>query len=147
MTHRFQGLHLTLESAAEELPEGWYLVRVVKARYSWHRQKPFYVLQLAVQEPGKFSGQRIFGRLDCTAKTLWKLGWFLRDFGYDGERLSRDEVDEKSLVGLCGVVRISPLAAKDVGLVYFEGFAPKEEWRKLAAQSLGKRAGTAKVMQ
>jgi len=147
MTHRFEGLHLSLESAAEDLPECWYLVRVVKAQYYWHRHRPFYVLQLAVQEPGKFNGRKIFGRLDCTAKTLWKLGWFLRDFGYDGERLSRDEVDERSIAGLCGVVRISPLAGKEVGLVHFDGFAAKEEWRKLAGQGAGNKASGAKVMQ
>lgn len=33
------------------------------------------------------------------------LGWFLRDFVYDPELLSRDQVDEKALKNLRGVVR------------------------------------------
>jgi hypothetical protein len=40
------------------------------------------------------------GRLLCTAKALWKLGWFLRDFTHDPELLGRDEVDEKPCRGL-----------------------------------------------
>ena len=148
MTHRFEGLHLTLNATPEELPEGWYLVRVAKARYCSHRQKPFYVLQLTVEEPGKHSGERVFGRLDCTAKALWKLAWFLRDFGYDSERLPRDEVDETSMAGLRGVVRITPLAGKDLGFVHFDGFAPREDWQKLStAQSAGKKALRSRVTQ
>ena len=33
--------------------------------------------------------------LYCTPKALWKLSWFLRDFGYDTELLGRDEIDER----------------------------------------------------
>jgi hypothetical protein len=36
-------------------------------------------------------------RLYCTPKALWKLNWFLRDFGYDNELLDRTEVDDKLL--------------------------------------------------
>ena len=52
-------------------------------------------------------GNTFSGRLYCTPKALWKLDWFLRDFGYDTELLGHDEVDEKHLVGLSGVVKIS----------------------------------------
>ena len=48
------------------------------------------------------------GRLYCTERALWKLNWFLRDFGYDPELFSRDQVDEKALLNLRGVVRTSP---------------------------------------
>ena len=44
-----------------------------------------------------FAGRMISGRLYCTAKAMWKLGWFLRDFLYDPELFRRDEVDEKAL--------------------------------------------------
>ena len=40
-------------------------------------------------------------------KAIWKLGQFLRDFLYDPELLSQDEVDERALCGLTGVVKIS----------------------------------------
>jgi len=35
---------------------------------------------------------------DCIAlsETLWKLNWFLRDFGYDPDLLSRDQLHEKA---------------------------------------------------
>jgi hypothetical protein len=36
-----------------------------------------------------------------------KLGWFLRDFLYDPELLAHEQVDEKALPGLRGVVKIS----------------------------------------
>ena len=52
-------------------------------------------------------GHVLSSRLYCTPKTLWKLNWFLRDFGYDTELLGRDEVDETQLVGLKGVAKIS----------------------------------------
>ncbi len=30
------------------------------------------------------------GRLYCTPRAMWKLSWFLRDFGYDAELLGRE---------------------------------------------------------
>ena len=54
-----------------------------------------------------FESQSFHGRLYCTRRALWKLEWFLRDFGYDAELLDRDQVDEKALLGLRGVVRTS----------------------------------------
>jgi hypothetical protein len=38
---------------------------------------------------------------------MWKLNWFLRDFGYDAELLGCDEIDDQNLVGLSGVVKIT----------------------------------------
>lgn len=43
----------------------------------------------------------------CTPNAIWRLGWFLRDFLYDPELLSQDEVDERALRGLIGVVKIT----------------------------------------
>ena len=42
----------------------------------------------------------------CTEKALWKLNWFLRDFGYDTELLGRDEIDDNAIVNLRGVVKV-----------------------------------------
>ncbi len=135
MTHRFQGLNQTAQAAAAgaaELPDGVYFVRVEKAQYRWHARKPFYLLRLSVLEPLGFAGQVISGRLHCTAKALWKLGWFLRDFAYDPELLNRDEVDEKSIVGLCGVVKISQTVIHGTSLLNFDGFAPTSQWPELS---------------
>src|SRR5664279_5498116 len=70
-------------------------------------QKRFYLLRLSILEPKPFAERSIASRLYCTPKAVWKLGWFLRDFLYDPELLSQDEVDERALRGLIGVVKIS----------------------------------------
>ena len=57
----------------------------IGAQFRWHARKPFYVLRLSVLEPRTLAGQSIVGRLYCTPKAMWKLGWFLRDFLYDPE--------------------------------------------------------------
>ena len=64
---------------------------------------------------------------------MWKLGWFLRDFLYDPESLTRDEIDEKALRGLIGVVKISHTVVNGASLVNFDGFAPASQWEELSA--------------
>ncbi len=133
MTHRFQGLNQTARTVASgELPDGIYLVRAEKVQYRWHVRKPFYFLRLSVLEPTAFAGQVISGRLYCTPKALWKLGWFLRDFGYDAELLGRDEVEEKAIVGLRGVVKISHTVIHGTSQLDFEGFASASQWPQLS---------------
>jgi hypothetical protein len=93
MRRRFVGLQ---ETASEnEIADGIFLVRVDKTEYRWHAQKPFYILRLSILEPQELAGRRISGRLYCTSKALWKLGWFLRDFLYDPDLLGSEEIDEK----------------------------------------------------
>jgi hypothetical protein len=104
---RIQGLHEANRSAPESISDGLFLVRVERAQYRWQGQKPYYLLRFAVIEPNSVAGCPITGRIFCTPRVLWKLSWFLRDFGYDTELLGRDEIDEKALVGLRGVVKIS----------------------------------------
>jgi hypothetical protein len=110
-----------------------FLVRAVRAQYRWHAQKPFYLFRFAVLEPQPFAGRSITGHLYCTPKALWKLTWFLRDFGYDTELLARDEIDEKSLVGLQGVVKIGHTLLNGISLVNLDGFAPARQWEELSA--------------
>jgi hypothetical protein len=62
-------------------------------------------LGFRILEPASFEAISFGGRLYCTERALWKLTWFLHDFGYDSELLSQDQVDEKALVNLPGVVR------------------------------------------
>lgn len=78
MTRRFQGLSQTATTSEQDVPDGVYLVRVEKVQHRWHARKPFYSLRLTVLEPQEWNSQIISGRLYCTAKALWKLGWFLR---------------------------------------------------------------------
>jgi len=133
MRRQIEGLHKADQSSAGVFPDGLFLVRVERARYRWHAQKPYYVLQLAVLEPKALVGHAIMGRLYCTPKALWKLSWFLRDFGYDAELLGRDEIDEKVLVGLRGVVKISHAVVNGASLLNLDGFAPASQWEELSA--------------
>jgi hypothetical protein len=136
MTRRFQGLGQTAATFEHEVPNGVYLVRVEKAQFHWHAQKPFYSLRLSVLEPQELNGHIISGRLYCTAKALWKLGWFLRDFTYDPELLGRDQVDEKAMPGLSGVVKISHTVVNGATLINFDGFAPASQWPEFSGPSI-----------
>ena len=100
MKRHVPGLHREPRSNGDCDLGGLFLVRVDRAFYRWHPQKPFFVLRLVILEPNRAPGRSFSGRLYCTPKALWKLSWFLRDFGYDTDLLGRDEVDEKALRGL-----------------------------------------------
>src|SRR5271169_4970211 len=135
MKRHIPGLHR--ESAkSEDSLEGVFLVRVDRAFYRWHPQRPFYVLRLAVVEPRHHQGRSLTGRLYCTPKAVWKLGWFLRDFGYDPDLMGRDEVDEKALVGLRGIVRISRTTLNGRSFLNLGGFAPASEWEELSVSAV-----------
>ena len=132
MKRHIPGLHGAACDGGESL-EGLSLVRVERAYYRWHPQKPFFALRLAVLEPKEHASQVISGRLYCTAKALWRLNWFLRDFGYDPNLLGRDEVDEKALLDLRGVVRVSHTTLNGRSFLNLEGFAPAAEWEEVSA--------------
>jgi len=135
MKRHIPGLHREAQNGDDVL-EGIFLVRVERAFYRWHPQKPFFALRLAILEPKEHAGQIISGRLYCTQKALWKLSWFLRDFGYDTELLGRDEVDEKALLGLRGVVRTSRTTLNGRSFVNLDGFAPAGEWEELCVTTV-----------
>jgi len=67
---------------------------------------------------------------------MWKLNWFLRDFGYDTELLNKDEIDDKALVGLRGIVKISHVAVHGLSLINLDGFAPAEGWKELSPANI-----------
>jgi len=138
MKRHIPGLHQQAQSSDDNL-EGLFLVRVERAFYRWHPQKPFFALRLGILEPKEYIGQAISGRLYCTPKALWKLSWFLRDFGYDTDLLGRDEVDEKALLGLRGVVRASHTTLNGRSFLNLEGFAPAGEWEELSVAIVGSR--------
>src|SRR5437867_2794231 len=99
MKRRISGLATSSQSDGQ-LPDGMYLVRIERMAYRWEGHKSFYSVRLTVLEPKSLQGGLIAGRLYCTPKALWKLSWFLRDFGYDQELLGRDEIDDRAVVGL-----------------------------------------------
>ena len=59
-------------------------------------RSPIISLRFVDPRAQDLAGHSITGRLYCTPEPLWKLNWFLRDFGYDSELLGRDEVDERA---------------------------------------------------
>ena len=122
--------------------EGLFLVRVERVFYRWHPQKPFFTVYFVVLEPKEFEGRRFSGRLYCTSRALWKLNWFLRDFGYEQSLLEHDDVDEKALVGLRGIVRVSSIALNGHSFLNLEAFASAGDWEevsiaKIAPTSIG----------
>jgi len=133
MKRHIQGLHEADRSAPDEVPDGLFLVWVQRSQYRWHAQKPYYILRFSILEPKHLAGRSIAGRIYCTARAMWKLSWFLRDFGYDTELLGRDEIDDKGLIGLRGVVKISHVVRHGIRILNLDGFAPASQWEELSA--------------
>jgi hypothetical protein len=142
MRRHISGLSKAATSAAEYLPDSPYLVRVERAQYRWHAQKPFYSILFLVLEPRSQAGNRFAGQLYCTPKALWKLNWFLRDFGYDGELLERSEIDDVSLMGLSGVVKISHSFINGSSILNLDGFAPSAQWQQISGSFDGSTRGS-----
>jgi len=136
MKRQITGLHAADRSAADQIPDGVFLVRVQRVKFQRQSQKPYYTLALTILEPRRFAGHVISSRLYCSPKALWKLNWFLRDFGYDTELLGRDELDESQVVGLKGVVKISHIVVDGSSLIRLDGFAPAGLWEELSPANL-----------
>ncbi len=136
MRRRIPGLHQQAQNG-DGILEGIFLVRVERAFYRYHPKKPFFALLFAILKPEEHADRSFSGRLYCTAKALWKLNWFLRDFGYDAELLGQDEVDEKALVGLRGVVKVSRALVNGRCFVNLDAFSPAAEWEELPVASVG----------
>jgi len=129
------GLH-----SVQQLPgplAGAFLVRVARVSYRWHPQKPFLVVQFVILEPKSVEARMLSGRLYCTQKALWKLNWFLRDFDYDPDLLRSDQIDEKALVNLRGIVRTSCITVNGHSYQNLQAFAPEAEWETHYCESSG----------
>jgi hypothetical protein len=113
--------------------EGTFLVRVDSAEYRYESRKPFFALKFELIQPKLPFRSHLAGRIYCTPRVLWKLNWFLRDFGYDADLLGREQIDDKALIGLVGIVRTSRRAAAGGFVLNFEAFAPQSEWAPSSA--------------
>jgi hypothetical protein len=140
MRRHIPGLYSQQQDLDSNL-DGLFLVRVERAAYRWHRQKPFLALQFVVLDPKSFESRSFSGRLYCTERALWKLTWFLTDFGYDTEFLNRDQVDEKSVLNLRGVVRTSHTTVNGRSYQNLDAFAPAGEWETLSCASISSADG------
>ena len=134
MKRHIPGLNQQAQSG-DDILEGVFLVRVERASYRYHPQKPFFALCFAILQPAEHAGRTFSGRLYCTPKALWKLSWFLRDFGYDAELFGADEVDEKALVSLRGIVKVSRAVVNGRCFVNLDAFSPAGEWEELPVAS------------
>lgn len=140
MKRQITGLRAADLSALDRTPDGVFLVRVKRVQFRRYAPKPYYTVALVVIEPRRFAGRFLSSSLYCNARALWKLNWFLRDFGYDAESLDRDEVDEAQLVGLRGVVKVSHVVYDGIPLVRFDGFAPASRWEELSPANIDAQA-------
>jgi len=107
MKRHIPGLHSRQPNGEASL-EGLFLVRVEWASYRWHPQKAFVQVRFVV------------------------LNWFLRDFGYDMELLTQDQMDEKALINLRGVVRTTYKTLNGHTFQNLEAFAPESDWAVLS---------------
>jgi hypothetical protein len=140
MRRQIPGLHSNHRGVENKL-EGLFLVRVDKASYRWHPQKPFVEVRFVVLEPKSFETRVFSGRLYCTERALYKLNWFLRDFGYDAQLLKDDQVDEKALRNLRGVVRTSCTTLNGRSYQNLDAFASEADWEALECTSLANGDG------
>jgi hypothetical protein len=130
MIRKLPGLNSQQVTPALEL-NGFFLVRVEGASYRSHPQKPFLTVRFEILEPEAYRDRTFSGRIYCSERALWRLGWFLRDFGYDSELLLREQINEKALIHLCGVVRTSATRFRGGSYQNLDGFAPASEWEAL----------------
>src|ERR1043166_7700783 len=112
---------------SKPVPEGRLLVRVDRILYIGG-QKPYFALAFRVEQPSSYAGQQLQSRLYCTERALWKLSWFLRDFGYDQTLLSDEQIDAKAVLGLKGVVRVSRVSVNGRAFTNLDAFAPASTW-------------------
>lgn len=131
MRRQVPGLH-SWQPDDQNLLEGLFLVRVERALFRWQPKKPYLELRFVVLEPSAAEKKSFYGRLYTTEKALWKFSWFLRDFGYDAELLSHDQVDVRALLNLRGVVRISHAVINGRTSQNLDAFASADEWETLS---------------
>jgi hypothetical protein len=129
MRIKIQGLN----QPRERLPlvEGLYRARVVRFEPAGHAAKPCRAVTFLILEPAPYAGRHVRTRLHCHDRALWKLRWFLSDFGYDAELLAAEELDDRRVVGLEGVIRLAYWGTDGSRRLDVEGFAPTARWAEL----------------
>jgi hypothetical protein len=129
MRIKIQGLN----HPSERLPlvEGLYRARVVRFEPAGHAAKPCRTATFLILDPPPYAGRHVRTRLYCHDRALWKLRWFLSDFGYDAELLAAEELDDRRVVGLEGVIRLAYWGTDGSRRLDVEGFAPTERWAEL----------------
>ena len=129
MRMKIQGLSQVSER--KPLVEGVYRARVVRFEAAGHAPHPCRAATFLILEPAGSAGRHVRTRLYCHERALWKLRWFLSDFRYDPELLAGEELDDRRVVGLEGVIRLAYWGADGHRRLDVQGFAPSERWEEL----------------
>ncbi len=147
MRIRIQGLNQPTERIP--LVEGLYRARVVRFEPAGHAAKPCRAALFLILDPPQFAGRHVRTRLYCHDRALWKLRWFLSDFRYDAELLAAEELDDRRVVGLEGVIRLAHWGSNDHKRLDVQGFAPAERWEELSREQAAcpAKAETASVQE
>lgn len=140
MKRRVPGLNQQAKSRSQ-LPDGVVLVSVHRILYI-NGQKPYFAVSFKILQPQTYAGQQISTRLYCTERALWKLHWFLKEFNYDAKLLDQDEIDEKAILGLRGVVKISRASVNGRTFTNLDAFAPESAWNENNEAQSDKEAAT-----
>jgi hypothetical protein len=98
-----------LSQAPERNPlvEGSYLARVVRFGPAGHAAKPCVAATFLILGTVPYSDRYVRTRLYCHDRALWKLRWFVHDFNYGADLLAGDDLDDRGVVGLEGVIRLA----------------------------------------
>jgi len=126
MRTKIQGLSQATEP--NPLVEGLYRARVIRFGPAGHAAKPCRAATFLILDPAPYAGRYVRTRLYCHDRALWKLRWFLNDFNYDAELLAGDELDDRHVVGLEGVIRLAYWGNDGRRRSDVQGFAPRERW-------------------
>jgi len=130
MRTKIQGLSQAKER--NPLVEGSYRARAVRFGAAGHAAKPCLAATFLILDPAPFAGRYVRTRLYCHDRALWKLRWFLHDFNYDADLLAAEELDDRRVVGLEGVIRLAYWGNDGHRRLDVEGFAPRERWGDLS---------------
>jgi hypothetical protein len=130
MRTHIQGLNQPSER--KPLVEGLYKARVVKFEPAGHAAKPCRMATFLILGPDSFSGRHVKTRLYCHDRALWKLRWFLSDFGYDAELMAAEELDDRRVAGLEGVIRLSYWGLNGNRRLDVQGFARLDRWAEIS---------------
>ena len=134
MKRHIPGLHSRQQDGERPL-EGLFLVRVEWASYRWHPSKAFFRFASWCSNRTSSSVDPFRAGSIARERALWKLNWFLRDFGYDMELLTQDQMDEKALINLRGVVRTTYKTLNGHTFQNLEAFAPEADWENCPVPS------------
>src|SRR5690349_11595383 len=133
MRAKIQGLSRVSERVP--LVEGLYRARVVRFEFGGHSAKPCGAATFLILDPPRYAGRYVRTRLYLHDRALWKLRWFLTDFAYDSELFNADELDDRRVIGLEGIIRLAHWGNNGQRRLDVQGFGPISRWDELSGKA------------